>query len=526
MLTYLMIKHPANDEDLSYKLLIAPWGNPFTWKEANYRLWDKITREVTTLSSLTEHFNPDKTLIFIPETLLCQRSRSYESYKRYAKDKATLDDYPKEKLLSNSFSAYKDLLSSLAGAVGEFCRENISGGRGIDVVITPNVGEYGCNKGVARWKLGSRQVSPDSAYSSYVLSSILYSMESILGIRDVERISIILDTTHGINYMPLAAYKAAITASRIISAAYGVDVKFEQYNSTPYPVGIGDVIPDLEVYLVKSEYITPVKAAQRIVYSYLASERIDHLIIFSDKADVSKMSSLLDVRGSLSVLKAIHNFARPLVSSIHYSMPLAFLQFSCDFNSHEKPDLRKIHEILMDLLSFVRIWPDEKRSENGIMEIEHLAIPNYEELKSSFSAYALILYGRRALDEAHISAVKDGRIEAPLSELMATVNKYLKGPLAGVTEQEISNFKNNVDKYLSISAEETTGEWISHKGPCEIHTRNFIAHSGLDYNALELMRSDNEIWVRYRRECFKEIRRIAGRALKETRRLIVGKEFD
>ena len=83
-----------------------------------------------------------------------------------------------------------------------------------------------------------------------------------------DRLKIILDTTHGINYMPVAAYRATIAAARMISTMFNILVDFMQYNSDPI-VGIPPKDMILNIHLVRREHFTPNKAAQRLVYSYL-----------------------------------------------------------------------------------------------------------------------------------------------------------------------------------------------------------------------------------------------------------------
>jgi hypothetical protein len=48
-----------------------------------------------------------------------------------------------------------------------------------------------------------------------------------------------------------------------------------------------------------------------------------------------------------------------------------------------------------------------------------------------------------------------------------------------------------------------------------------IAHAGLASKSIEVM-FNNEIWIKYRKECLEKTKEIMGNALKETRNMIKG----
>mgnify|MGYP000716384020 CR=1 FL=1 len=229
-------------------VLLAPWGNPFTWGEAVYRLSgkDKVVEEKgrTSLACLTKALEADIIVVLVPETLLCPGKRPREEHaKRYEELGKCVGDLLR--LAENgcredreAWEAYRRALERLRGVMSELCREWLGDvGERIEVAVVPAIGEYAGPKGVrALWRLGPSKIDPVTTYAAYSMMTAVAAI-SALDVETSERLRMILDTTHGINYMPLAAYRALMAASRLISAALNVTVEFEQYNSAPYPRG-------------------------------------------------------------------------------------------------------------------------------------------------------------------------------------------------------------------------------------------------------------------------------------------------
>ena len=497
-------------------VVISTWGNPFIWKEANYRLsgLDISVRGVTTLYLLIKALSPDLVLVMVPETLLCVKK---------------VEEYGGKTISSEvTGEGYGELVYSLRKVVENFFRKNMPKGldvKNFRVVVMPNVGEYGDDVRV-EWKLPEgRDVSPDSVYAAHTLISSLSSLME-LG-KGADAISINFDITHGVNFMPLAAYRALRVACRVISATYGLKVEFKQYNSTPYPTptktknpnSSSEHIPDLEVFIVKEETMTPVKAAQRLVYSYLSRDEIK--LFRFPKGFESKV--LREIGEFQKEFNRIHRNAKALASSIHYSMPLAFIQFSKENEEYAmkmEEYVKGIEKLIEENLLNVNMTKMDRK-----IRVEHRIAPSYEDLKSLLSALSLISYGNNSIKNLNKIKFQNGIIEAPLSELENAL-KYLQGPLAQVANHEISNFKeerfaSEELKEIVKQAKENRGNWKSYTEECEEVKRIMIAHAGLASKSIEVM-FNNELWIRYRKECLEKTRKIMGNALKETRNMIRG----
>jgi len=517
-------------------VLLAPWGNPFTWGEAVYRLSgkDKVVEEKgrTSLACLAKALEADIIVVLVPETLLCPGEKPREEHaKRY-------EDLGKcvRNLLRlaesgcregrEAWEAYRRVLERLRDVMSELCREWLGDvSEGIKVAIVPAIGEYTGPKGAKiLWRLGPSKIDPVSTYAAYSMMAAVAAI-SALDVEASERLRMVLDTTHGINYMPLAAYRALMTASRFISATLNVTVEFEQYNSTPYPRRALQP-PVLDIYMVRSEVITPTKAAQRLVYSYLIRDA-GQAKSFDRMKDClpETHAELNSLRKKFDEYIELHSKAEVLAAAIHFSMPLALLQFSSEF---ERPELSRlaggIWSILNNLMSYVKMEEDGKAK----LVVTHLALPHYDDLKSLLAAASIVNYGINALEASKVT--KSGnRIEADLSTLKQVVDEWLSGPLQRVAEHELVCFENAfktgkipTKNILSLieKAKKSLGEWVNVEGKCEDQDRIMVAHAGLALRAIEV-RAQKELYIRYREECLDGVKKLLRGALKPLRQLLM-----
>jgi len=523
-------------------VILAPWGNPFTWDEAVYRLsWrDKVIEErgKTSLACLAKALEADVIVVLVPETLLCPgerpRQEHAERYKVLRECIAYLlqlaDSGSRED--EETWKAYRHAIGKLKDVMSELCREWLDDVNGrIEVAVVPAIGEYTCPNGVrVVWRLGSSKVDPVSTYAAYSMV-VTAAAISALDVESSERFKIVLDITHGINYMPLAAYRALMTASRLVSAALNVTVKFEQYNSTPYPRGASQP-PVLDIYMVRSEVVTPTKAAQRLVYSYLIREAGQANFFYKVKDCLPSTRIELDkLRKKFNEYVEIHSRAEVLAAAIHFSMPLALLQFSSEFERPELSHLAGGMRLMLDnLMSYVRI----KGEGRAKLVVTHLALPHCDDLKSLLAAASIVNYGINALEASKIT--KSGnRIEADLSMLKQVVSKWLSGPLQMVAEHELAcfeealktgNIPNKDVLSLVEKAKRSLGEWVGADSKCEDQGRIMVAHGGLALRALEMAvkgKDQKELHIRYKEECLNEVRTLLRRTLKPLRQLLIAR---
>lgn len=500
------------------KVLIAPWGNPFVWNDAVYHLYGRTFRAKTTLLPLVEVLRPDRIIVAIPETLLCMSGKPLDTLRRYTKENVILQDYSLDSLKRDP-RKYGKILNSLRGLIERFYEKEVGSAEGrLNVLMAPSVGRYRCPKIEAKWEIPEGS-NIDSVYSIYILLSTVTAVNSLLEEfgGNVKEVLLALDTSHGVNFMPLSAYRAVLSAARIISAAYGIDVVFRQYNSTPFPLGVRD--PDMQIYLVREEAFHPNKAAQRNVYSFLAGGEMSKVITFSTSGAYEREVLSLK-RGLIGGIKSAHGAVRALAGSVHYSLPLAFLQFAEELDENSafngiNPET--VEKEVRRLFQMVVINKDFTRKK---VKIVHVSAPEFKGVKAFLAAWSLASYALRALEGVRSRSeetgveFREGRVWATLKALRNVLDDYLRGPLHAVALQEVSNIERELNKRTGF---DLGGE----KADCETHKRNFIAHSGLSLRSLDVVRREGgSLWLAYRKECLGQVRTLTKRALRETEEMI------
>ena len=555
----------------SFTVVLAPWGDPFGWGKAKYRIRADNGTSLTSKTSLIpliEEFDPDLVMVMIPETLSCLSPRSSKEYDNYVESiqgpKTIVDvfgagDLPEE---------YRKLLDNLRRAVTNYIEEAVNETNStkpvVSVDVAPNTGTYSCSSVSIEWRFPDvPSISPDGAYFSYFLASALHHILSQLAEGEYGRIDMVLDTTHGMNYTVAAAIEAATLAARMVSIIEGMTVTFKQFNSTSFPRGTKQPVPELDIYPVKEEVIVPIKAAQRLVYSYCAVSDLYNIIT----GDSSERRALLKDTRLESDFKRVYSVAAPLVASVHYSLPLAFLQFSYDANEgmEKKPEKFELYGLvdylykLLGEILYKVVSPNDDKAGHHI--IKHQLIPDHRKVKGLLSAFAFIKHGKRALQDLMLNKSCDGSrgqgtyshselgsaggnctVEASIRDLHIVLENYVRGPMIFVAQHELSQImaslsskvkdhENHGGKYwdeLIEKAREDGGKWVS-MGECEqINPRNFIAHIGISGSLVEINvekreteDTERKLLFRYRQKCKRSIRRIAGgQPIEEIRRLI------
>ena len=189
------------------RVLIAPWGNPFFWWEANYKVdceklgikdCKRTTVTVTsksTLPAMIEAINPDRVIVVVLDTLV--NARKDEKYPPIGDAKP---------------STYLEVVEDVKRRVQWFMDE--IGIDNAEILVAPGVGEFK-NATV----LGD--ILDFYAFVLYELSKRLPRTNS----------EVFLDLTHGINFMPVIMYRAVNHLLGL--SAYVNDVTLTVVNSEP-----------------------------------------------------------------------------------------------------------------------------------------------------------------------------------------------------------------------------------------------------------------------------------------------------
>lgn len=189
-------------------LIITAWGDPKGWFRARYVVEtpedlasDDFEVEGvyrSTLAPLQRTYKGSRVLLFVQSSL---RAPSDESYQRLKRD---VEEYIRSSYLQNK----------------EYCDEPDA----VDVVVLPAVG---------RFSVDNVQVKHKGRVEIFRSASALACYEKLLEVRPKR---VVVDLSHGINYMPVYLNQSAVSMLSLYAAAnQDRGVRLLVYNSEPMP---------------------------------------------------------------------------------------------------------------------------------------------------------------------------------------------------------------------------------------------------------------------------------------------------
>lgn len=399
------------------KLLVVSWGNFGRWVETTYRFGDEISVGPSTLPILQKVIKPDWTVIILSDTL------------------------------GTDFSSYEALQKNVRGRVMDFL-ERIGAGREVDVIIAPGVGQF------------SHGTFRGNAMDAYYV--ILHRLAQIIPAN--ENLEVHFDSTHGLNYVTLLAYRALKDLLGI--AAVGNDVHFRAYNSDPLVRGVSkeltiNTIEDVKVE--PSPLKTPLPREE-----YIGNFRMDGKTFGEVLRGLDSLKRLKDLRGGLNAW----------ISSVINGLPLVFT------STYPDGGVRKtLEETVEQLVGVYHSWHDTE----GNTLIRRLS------LEPGFGVLVGLLFQLKVLE---MDGLPD--VEPSVKKLKEISERVFRGRVLASTKTELHR--------LASSVGEDTNGWIPYaellrkggKSPSpQVNERNFLAHAGLEANLIEVRR-DGELYVRYR----------------------------
>ena len=452
------------------RVLVATWGNPFQWGEARYRVnceelkleecSDVEMKNVSTLPVLLKALRPDKTVILVLDTLA----------------NLTLKNEVLEKNLVSYDGVKEDVMERVRWFItnkviplveDEQTRKLLENA---EIVVAPGIGEF-----------------DNASVEGDVLDFYAFVLKTLAEELPAEDTEVFLDLTHGINFMPVLTYRALKNLLGLL--AYLHVAKLHVLNSEPYPQGDmrwKEKILESEVLNIRS--IESEELRPKPIYS-----------IFKD-----------DTKRNWSAF----------ISAVTNGFPLAFATF-----------YPRIGEVKNFLDKAFREFEDSikvlmKKDEAGRDKV-HIVREKY--LDEDFRTAVKLHYLLRVL-KPEFSGRQYPKDEATLDELMEITKKlFAKMPRIGiVVEDQIHELqklergeyiyengdsrripgiidKINRDKRLNGLKKKkglSYGElrrilrWSSQSSygiNPEPDVRNFIAHSGFEYNLVSVRYKDGKL---------------------------------
>lgn len=223
-------------------LLVSIWGDPGGWSEVEYRVPDLLALRRCKLSdvgALGGGYRYRSTLGALTDAYRERVSRCVV----YVADTLALSDHALGRCASacGGFEDYGDVLGCVERYVSSvlddegYVRGDLRGR--VEVRVLPGVGAYRRRRdGLAAEFAGS----PANYY--YGLLVDLYRRLSGSGADTV-----VLDVSHGVNFMPVLGFKAAAEAVRLYALERGEEVRLIALNSDPVTPGTADVPRNVHV---------------------------------------------------------------------------------------------------------------------------------------------------------------------------------------------------------------------------------------------------------------------------------------
>jgi len=408
------------------KILIAVWGDPERWDEVNYEYQGQSEKAKSTINLIKRAENANKTVIICVDTLADNRVKSNPSY-----------------------SEIKNIAESV---VKNFCLSQFNF-QPDKIIVGYGVGEF--NNTIF---IGNAQ---DFYYEVLKGLSLLFG-DAVRYLREEKEIEVILDITHGINYMPTLTYRALREILQIL--AYTYNVKLKVLNAEPY---IRQAKPQkLNINVIEETKILP------------------HLVAYrSDKRPIEPRKEH-DIYGQVigNFLKQINYNKQKIhifLSAFVHAIPVFIISYL--MNSQDTKNL--INKISEEFEKFITIDKNQKiiieRNLEYRIEFENL-IKTY--LVSS------ILEAKGFSYNADIPLRDIQRLKNEVFNKLEVESNRIDKEIDDI--KEIQNLQQDYKVYAQLRPNTQIKN--------EIDKRNFFAHAGFEYNAIELRKINDNIEVRIR----------------------------
>jgi len=378
------------------KVLFAVIGDPASYKRVKYKINECSDESKTSFSILKKCLNIDKTAIIagisLAKTDECSDYDSCASYvKNYVKEKGIIAD---------------------------------------DIIVSPNI--YGKFKG-----------KPDSFYTYNYLHAIKIFEE-------IKPNEVILDTSHGINYMPLIMKDSLILAISAYSSKNKKEINFTMYNSDP-PTTPEETYTIHQINQIK---ITPLSGLKYITSNILNKDknRFNWKRIANDqKINIENFSDFL-----FKITKALNN------GIFLYIIETKKINYS------------NITTKLENVIKTIKL-----ETTNNQINIKNEAVIETAE------AHALF----------YLASEFENKTELNLDDLKSYAETYLDEVTKTIIKNEINKIEQNKQK-IETGHKKLLKEIIDQetKG---INKRILYAHGGLPAAATYVELKNNKIYITY-----------------------------
>ena len=394
-------------------ILIAPWGNPSQWREVKYNFENCIVKSKSSLPVLVDCIKPSQIVIIVLDTL------------------------------AKSGIKYDDVILSAETLCEEFIENELGiNSKSIKIIVAPGVGLF--PNGIFKGKMAD--------YYAHILFKLIdtFSMENWL-----QSITIHLDLTHGMNFMPTLTYRALREISGILALTR--DVKLKVYNSDPYV----KESKELSINTVESTHVLPDPCRNTVSKSLRLLEPVN---LTSEERRKLFKDDLQECKKYIN-----HRELNAFLSSVVNGLPLVLSTFYPDPN-----DLKVCLNLVESLYkNYVHV-----STTNGKLYIKRAVSYGNDFIVCTKAYLTAQVINIKRKSELSLRELHELRrlVFSKISKLDSTISYDLFWIIDKVVK---NNLINDLREWVIFA--KALGKDV--KSP---DFRNFLAHSGLERNILEI----------------------------------------
>ncbi|MEM4677386.1 MAG: CRISPR-associated CARF protein Csx1 [Candidatus Korarchaeota archaeon] len=416
-------------------VLISTLGDPSAWDPVEY-IYDKFSfRSISTLP-LSNYITPkqDTIILVVLDTIIDEKTSSYDD------------------LVEKVRSKYTDLISK---KVGLSCDR-------VKIIVAPGIGRFRPkDKDLLFNFIGS--LSDFYAYITFEISKLLAESEM--------EVTIHLDLTHGINFMPALTLLAIKKISSTLALTRN-SVRLKVYNAEPYRKGITE---RLNIHLVEDSPAV-------IEYDLMPLGAKGKCVLLKGNV-ISREEDLRTLTVNCNKMRRKLN---AFLSSVFNGLPLALYTFY--------PDIAELENIIEKT---VEIWR--------------------ENINVALNGNEVYVKRNLSFGEDFIKLTQIWLIAKTLNLSRKTEVSYKE--LNSLRENFFSKFSEKIDSMISRDLyrvkrdveekREKCRDWVKlrtiYEESKDFTERDFLAHSGLEMNVTEAKYDEQSIMLRYAEDEMKNV---------------------
>ncbi|MEM2165465.1 MAG: CRISPR-associated CARF protein Csx1 [Candidatus Bathyarchaeia archaeon] len=368
-------------------------------------------------------------------------------------------------------SSYDELISEVLSKYNRFLKEIGLYENLVKFIVAPGVGRFRLAKDKDVFFNFIGRLGDYHPYIIYELSKIFANTDP--------NITIHLDLTHGINFMPSLTLLAVREIASILALTRR-NVRFKIYNAEPY---IRNVTSELNIHIVEDssaviEYdLVPLGAKGKCI----PLQRYSKDYIYKEE----------DLRMLISKCEKMRYKLNAFLSSIFNGLPLALYTFYPDVTELEST-IEKIVEIWRENISVTSDGKEIYVKRNLSFGEDFAKLTQIWLIAKTLNLYKRIEVSYEELDS-----------------LRESFFSIFSKKIDGMISRDLYRVKEDVKK-----RREKCRDWVKLCAIYEEHknftTRDFLAHSGLEMNVTEVKYEGQSIMLRYAKD---EIRKVINGCL-------------